>query len=436
MICRAAPPQGRRRAVPAGWSPAPESGSLTTARVPRPGSELKVSRPPWPRTSEEAIASPSPVPPALPFGCEERIAQPREVLGRDADALIAHLQHDRAFFGVECGGDPDPSVPVGQRLQDVLVGCDGIHSVIRRTYFENEGAPKWNGVTMWRALTEAAPFLSGRTMVMIGQFGRQMIVYPISRRHEAEGRALINWVADVRKAPDQPMPTQDWRYTASREDVLEAFKSFIFDFLDAPALIRDAEAIYQYPRVDRDPLPTWNFGRVTLLGDAAHPMYPVGSNCLVMPPTRCIPSARTAPPRPSSTPGSLARELALQPSIEEAIAAYDAQRRPQTAGVVLANRQGGPERCIEIVEQRAPNGFVDLEAVISHEELEVISRSYKLTAGFDPEVLNNRPSLGIGQQRRSPPLDPRLATLTSSAVHAGAPAPAVAKNTGELRSWT
>jgi 5-methylphenazine-1-carboxylate 1-monooxygenase len=245
---------------------------------------------------------------------------------------------------------------------DVLVGCDGIHSVIRQALFPSEGPPKWNGMTMWRALIEGAPFLSGRTMIMAGHFGRRVIVYPISRRHEAEGKALINWVAEFKNAPEQPMPTQSWEHTAHLEDVLEPFTSFVFDFLDVPTLIRCAATIYQYPMVDRDPLPTWNFGRVTLLGDAAHPMYPVGSN-----------------------------------GASQAI--VDAQRRPQTARVVLANRQGGPERCLEIVEQRAPDGFVDLDAVISRAELEEISRRYKRTAGFDPEVLNNRPSLGVGYHR-------------------------------------
>jgi 2-polyprenyl-6-methoxyphenol hydroxylase-like FAD-dependent oxidoreductase len=265
---------------------------------------------------------------------------------------------------------------------DMLVGCDGIHSVMRQAFFPNEGPPKWNGMTMWRAVTEGAPFLSGRTMLMVGHFGRRMVVYPISRQHEAAGKALINWVAECKNAPEQPMPRQDWEHTSRLEDVLALFTSFVFDFLDVPALIRGAAAIYQYPMVDRDPLPTWHFGRVTLLGDAAHPMYPVGSNGA----SQAIIDARV-----------LARELALQPSIEAAIAAYDAQRRPQTAGVVLANRQGGPERCLEIVEQRAPDGFVDLDAVISRAELEEIAHSYKRTAGFDPEVLNKRPSLGLGQ---------------------------------------
>jgi flavin-dependent dehydrogenase len=162
--------------------------------------------------------------------------------------------------------------------------------------------------------------------------------------------------------------------------VLEPFGSCIFDVIDVPALIRGAEVIYQYPMVDRDPLPTWNFGRVTLLGDAAHPMYPVGSNGA----SQAIIDARV-----------LARELALKPSIEAAIAGYDAQRRPATAAVVQANRSVGPEQCMEIVEQRAPNGFTNLDDIVSKQDLEEISRAYKRTAGFDPDILNSRPSLSV-----------------------------------------
>jgi 5-methylphenazine-1-carboxylate 1-monooxygenase len=290
--------------------------------------------------------------------------------GQDADRVWAEFV-DRA------SGTPRAHVEA-----DMLIGCDGIHSVIRQALFPNEGLPKWNGMTMWRAVTEGAPFLSGRTMIMAGHFGRRMIVYPISRQHKTADKALINGAAEFKNAPEQPMPTQDWEHMARLEDVLEPFTSFVLDFLDVPALIRGAASIYQYPMVDRDPLPTWNFGRVTLLGDAAHPMYPVGSNGA----SQAIIDARV-----------LARELALQPSIEAAIAAYDAQRRPQTASVVLANRQGGPERCLEIVEQRAPEEFVDLDTVISRAELEEIAHSYKRTAAFDPEVLNSRPSLRVGQ---------------------------------------
>jgi 2-polyprenyl-6-methoxyphenol hydroxylase-like FAD-dependent oxidoreductase len=147
-----------------------------------------------------------------------------------------------------------------------------------------------------------------------------------------------------------------------------------------PALIRRTDVIYQYPMVDRDPLPTWNFGRVTLLGDAAHPMYPVGSNGA----SQAIIDARV-----------LARELAVQSSIEAGVASYDAQRRPATARVVQANRQVGPEKCLDLVEQRAPDGFSKLHAIVSQQELEEIAHSYKITAGFDPETLNNQPSLSV-----------------------------------------
>jgi 2-polyprenyl-6-methoxyphenol hydroxylase-like FAD-dependent oxidoreductase len=176
------------------------------------------------------------------------------------------------------------------------------------------------------------------------------------------------------------MPVQDWEHTARLDDVLAPFQSYVFDFLDVPAMIRAAPVIYQYPMVDRDPLSSWDFGRVTLLGDAAHPMYPVGSNGA----SQAILDARV-----------LARELALGPSVEAAVAAYDQARRPATGRIVLANRQVGPEKCMELVEERAPDGFADLDAIISPQELDEIAASYKRTAGFDRDELNARPSLSV-----------------------------------------
>lgn len=309
----------------------------------------------------------------------------RAVLDRLGSKRI-HTGYHLARFWEESGAvraefvDVASSAPVGRSESDVMVGCDGIHSVVRHALYPEEGPPRWNGIVMWRGITVGKLFLSGRSMIIAGYFGRRIVVYPISKKHEDRGEALINWVAEWKCAPDQPMPKQDWNRTARLDEVLEPFASFVFDFLDAPALIRGAEAIYQYPMVDRDPLPTWNRGRVTLLGDAAHPMYPVGSNGA----SQAILDART-----------LARELALQPSIEKALADYDTARRPATAAVVQANRQVGPERCMEVVEERAPNGFTNLNDIISQEELEEISRNYKRAAGFDPETLNNRPSLSV-----------------------------------------
>lgn len=314
----------------------------------------------------------------------------RAVLERLGPARV-HTGHHLSRFGHDVGHvwaelvDRVSGAPRAHVEADLLVGCDGIHSMVRRLLFPNEGPPKWNGITIWRGATEAAPFLSGRTMVMTGHLSRQFNAYPISRRHEAQGKALINWVAGFRSAPSQPMPAEDWECIARPEDVLEPFRSFVFDFLDVPALVRGTKMIYQYPMVDREPLPRWSVGRVTLLGDAAHPMYPIGSNGA----SQAVIDARV-----------LARELALRDSIEDALAAYEARRRQQTADLIRANREGGPEECLEIVERRAPEGFVNLDAVISREELEEISRRYKRTAGFDPEVLNNRPSLSVRRRDR------------------------------------
>jgi 2-polyprenyl-6-methoxyphenol hydroxylase-like FAD-dependent oxidoreductase len=310
----------------------------------------------------------------------------RAVLGR-LGANRVHTGHHHLRFGgsesVEVWGDCVNHVtglPVAHVEADVLVGCDGMHSVVRQALYPQEGPPQWNGVTLWRGVTEVQPFLAGRTMIAVGYPGRSVVIYPISKRHEDHGRAWINWVASVRTAAGRPMPAQDWQHTVDRVLVLATFDAFRFDFLGVPALIRNAEVVYQYPMVDRDPLPTWDFGRVTLLGDAAHPMYPTGANGA----SQAIMDARV-----------LARELASQSSIEAAVAAYDAQRRPTTGAVVEANRHGGPMRPLALVEQRAPNGFTTLEDVISPHELAQIAEAYKQTAGFDAQMFNNRPSLSV-----------------------------------------
>src|SRR5665213_3762601 len=216
----------------------------------------------------------------------------------------------------------------GRIEADLLIGCDGVHSVVRQSLYPDEGPPKWNGVTMWRGITRGKPFLAGRTMIMAGHFARRVVAYPISRQMEERGEALLNWVSELKTAGDQPMPRQDWQHKATIEDAVRPFEKFKFDFLDVPAMIRSADAVYQYPMVDRDPLPTWNGfemgrGAVTLLGDAAHPMYPVGSNGA----SQAILDARV-----------LARELATQSTVEEAVTAYDAERRPATAAVVAGRR--------------------------------------------------------------------------------------------------
>jgi 5-methylphenazine-1-carboxylate 1-monooxygenase len=304
-----------------------------------------------------------------------------------------HAGHHLTRFGPHSEGgiwtefvDHETGRAVADARADALVGCDGVHSVVRRALYPDEGPLRWNGVTMWRGVSRGKPFLSGRSMVNIGSSRQRAVVYPISSSANPPGEAVINWIA-TRKVSTADMPPQDWTYVAERDEVLSAFADFRFDFLDVAELIRTAEVIYQYPMVDREPLPSWDFGRITLLGDAAHPMHPVGGNGA----SQAILDARF-----------LARELALQPTIEAAVTAYDGERRPATAAVVQSNRRAGPHRCQDLVDERAPDGFTELGDVITQQELEQIAADYKRIAGFDIERLNNRASWSVSSPANPP----------------------------------
>ena len=278
----------------------------------------------------------------------------------------------------EQGASPAVELVDGEVIEgDVVIGCDGVHSAVRASLHPDEGPPRWNGVTMWRGTTWSDPFLSGATMIMAGVVARRMVVYPIRRDGD---RVLVNWVAEVRTDDGRPMPRQDWDHRVDRAEVVAHFADFTFDWLDVPELIRCADHVYQYPMVDRDPLDRWGAAGITLLGDAAHPMYPIGSNGA----SQAIIDARV-----------LARALALETDVDAALAEYEGERRPVTAKVVLANREVGPELSMELVAERAPDGFERLDDVISHAELAEISARYRRLAGFDPDVLNHRPSLSV-----------------------------------------
>lgn len=297
----------------------------------------------------------------------------RAVLARLGAARV-HTGHHLARFGEQRDGTvwaqfTDRRRPLTRVEGDVLVGADGVHSTVRRILHPQEGPPPWTGITMWRGTTEAEPFLDGHAMAQAGYHGRQVVVYPISRRHHDRGRALVNWVALHQRGAAEPMGRQDWDYRGRLEDVLEPFGDYRFDWLDLPDLFRRAPAIYQYPLTDRDPLPRWGTGPVTLLGDAAHPMYPYGGNGTA----QAILDAQ-----------ALARALAGSTTVVDGLACYEAQRRPATTEVVLANRRGGPEECLDVVEQRAPDGFERIEDVISAAELAEITHRYQQIADVTP----------------------------------------------------
>ena len=263
-------------------------------------------------------------------------------------------------------------------MGSVLVGADGIHSALRAHNLRDEGPPIWNGAILWRGVTEGAPFLGGRTMIMAGHEFQKFVAYPISRAAYDQGRSVINWIAELKFAPDHAWRREDWNRPGQLADFLPQFADWRFDWLDAPAVIQAASTVYEFPMVDRDPLPVWTHGRTTLLGDAAHPMYPIGSNGA----SQAILDAR-----------ALARELRAKGATNAALVAYEAERRPATSRIVLANRQNGPEQVMQMVQERAPDGYETITDVLSAAELEEAAAGYKRLAGFDKDALNTRPSL-------------------------------------------
>jgi 2-polyprenyl-6-methoxyphenol hydroxylase-like FAD-dependent oxidoreductase len=271
---------------------------------------------------------------------------------------------------------------------DVLVGADGIHSAVRAQLNPCEGAPPWNGMVMWRGTTSAAPFLSGRTMIMAGDGSRKFVAYPLSESDPQQGSdrgtALINWVAEV-PIPDRAVLERgNWNREVDPGEVLRYFGDWRFEWLDVRALIEAAHAVLEYPMVDREPLERWSHGPVTLLGDAAHAMYPIGSNGA----SQALLDARV-----------LAQALTAHADVPTALTAYEEQRRPATTAIQASNRRMGPEIVMRMAHERAPEGFARIEDVISRQELESIAAEYKRTAGFDPEDLNNRESFSVAQKQ-------------------------------------
>lgn len=262
----------------------------------------------------------------------------------------------------------------GEQIQlvegDFLIGADGIHSVLRKQLYPHDDKPKYGGRILWRGMTKAKPFLSGRTMVMAGNIDEKFVAYPITGPDDS-GLCDINWIAElaVKDAPDR----NDWNRLANLADFAHKFQDWKFNWLDVSSLISGAEYVYEFPLVDRDPLPQWSFNRVTLLGDAAHPMYPIGSNGA----SQAIIDAE-----------ALFLALNENKNIEEALLSYEQQRIHKTSAIVHSNRQHGPEIVMQMVHERAPKGFDRLEDVISQVELEEVANRYKQIAGFDKQQLN------------------------------------------------
>ncbi|MFL6816957.1 MAG: flavin-dependent oxidoreductase [Bradyrhizobium sp.] len=267
---------------------------------------------------------------------------------------------------------------VGRHDGALLIAADGIHSAVREKLYPKEGPPIWNGRILWRGITSSQAFLSGRSMIMAGHESLKFVCYPISKEADADGKHQINWVAERHMPPTYKWRREDYNRAAKLDEFVPWFENWRFDWLDVPSLIRNCAHAYEYPLVDRDPIPQWTFGRTTLIGDAAHPMYPIGSNGA----SQAILDARV-----------LTREILARGPTHEALAAYEAERRPATSDLVMLNRRNGPEQVMQMVEERAPDGYTTVTDVLSLKELEEIASNYKRIAGFQVEGLNAKPPI-------------------------------------------
>jgi 2-polyprenyl-6-methoxyphenol hydroxylase-like FAD-dependent oxidoreductase len=291
------------------------------------------------------------------------------------DAVRERLGAARLHLGWHCLGFEQEESKVRLRFRDrgsmegrIAVGCDGIHSVIRRQLYPGEGEPRYSGVNMWRGVTRWKPILGGATMLRAGWLATGKLVhYPIRNNIDPEGRQLVNWLWEIETPSYQRW---DWNRAARVEDFIAGAESWRFDWLDVPAFFRAAELVLEYPMVDKDPLPAWSFGRVTLLGDAAHPMVPRGSNGA----GQAIVDAR-----------ELAKCLAEG---GDALERYEAARLGPTSRVVLENRRNPPDVILrEVYERTGDRPFGRIEEVISAQELAALSQRYKQVAGYDHESL-------------------------------------------------
>jgi 2-polyprenyl-6-methoxyphenol hydroxylase-like FAD-dependent oxidoreductase len=297
----------------------------------------------------------------------ERLGPPAIALGHKCVAVEQDAEAAIVRFADPVTGTPLPAV-----RGTVAIACDGVHSAARAQMHPTEAVPRYEGTTQYRGVTRWKPFLSGASMAYLGTYETgKLIIYPIRDRIDAEGRQLINWVIEVARPDDQLL--RDWNRRSQVEEFIDHFAHCRFDWLDIPAVLRAAEAVFEYPMVDQNPLAFWTTGRITLLGDAAHPMMPRGSNGAA----QAIIDAMT-----------LAAALAAEADPLAALKAYEAKRLEATANVVLANREIAPDAILRVVEERTGGApFARIEDVISQEELVAWQERYRRVAGFKAEDL-------------------------------------------------
>lgn len=255
---------------------------------------------------------------------------------------------------------------------DLLIGADGIRSAVRAALHPGEGEPPWNGMLVWRGISRMPAARAGRFMLIAGDDRLRAVVYPISEPADG-GDVLVNWALAAPSGTAGGTFRGDWNRAVPVASFAGRFEGWEFDGVSVPEVLAAADAAYEYPMVDRDPLPAWSLGRTTLIGDAAHAMYPIGSNGA----TQSIVDGR-----------ALAHALARHRDPVTALAAYEADRQPAMTRLQLSNRQQGPEVVIDLAHRRAPGGFTDVHDVIPESELAEIAARYAAAGAFDPQSVN------------------------------------------------
>jgi 2-polyprenyl-6-methoxyphenol hydroxylase-like FAD-dependent oxidoreductase len=308
----------------------------------------------------------------------------KERLGEDAvhlnHALTGFEQNEKSItaqFSQRRDGAPAELSGVSA---DILIAADGINSTARRILYPKEGPPRFSGRMLWRGCLEREPYLTGASMVWAGHADQKFIAYPISQRSADKGKSLVNWIAELRirgkDDKDLTPPKTDWTKAVDKSVFEGPFESWKCGGLKMKDLIDKTEKVFEFPMSDRDPVEQWSFGRLTLLGDAAHAMYPIGSNGA----SQAIIDAET-----------LAKHLkSTTEYVVGALKAYETERLPPTAKIVMANRANGPDHVLQMAEERAPDGFKNIYDVIPKEELEAIGTIYKKVAGFEMDSVNTK----------------------------------------------